>query len=86
MDNLSALESGAAPLFSHEFKSEAAIQSTLVAPAVAASAFTLNQWVALATLAYVVLQIVYLLCKWRREWLQNHARSVPEASSSRPVL
>lgn len=33
----------------------------------AAASLTLNQWVAIATGIYVVIQVVYLLRKWWRE-------------------
>lgn len=30
--------------------------------------FTLNEWVAIATLIYIALQAFYLAWKWAREW------------------
>jgi hypothetical protein len=42
----------------------AAIKS---APPVTVAAMTLNQWVAVATIAYIALQACYLVWKWRRD-------------------
>lgn len=39
------------------------------------SAFSLNQWVAVATGAYVVLQFAYLVRKWWREEQDWQAKS-----------
>lgn len=47
-----------------------AVQAAKGAPAVAGalfSAVTLNQWVALATLVYIIVQLLYLVRKWWRE-------------------
>lgn len=47
-----------------------AVQAAKGAPAVAGalfSAVTLNQWVALATLVYIIVQLLYLIRKWWRE-------------------
>jgi membrane protein implicated in regulation of membrane protease activity len=55
---------------SNESKVTAALEAAKAAPAVAgaaASTMTLNHWVALLTLVYVVIQAVYLLRKWWRE-------------------
>lgn len=44
-----------------------AVEAAKATPGIAASAFTLNNAVALATLIFVVLQAVYLIRKWIRE-------------------
>lgn len=54
----------------------AKIEAAKGAPAVAGafySAVTLNEVVALATLAYVALQAAYLVWKWRKEY-KDHER------------
>lgn len=51
-------------------KTEIATEAAKGAPAVAgalAAAMTLNQWVALATGVYIVIQAAYLVRKWYRE-------------------
>lgn len=51
-------------------KIEAQIEAVKGVPAVAGtvySAITLNEAVAVVTLIYVTLQIIYLLWKWRKE-------------------
>lgn len=51
-------------------KTELAQEAVKGAPAVAGTAyawFTLNEWVAVATIVYIVIQAVYLLRKWYRE-------------------
>ena len=53
-------------MIDHEFK----VQSVKAAPAVAGAIFsgvTLNETVAIVTIIYVVLQILYLIWKWHRE-------------------
>lgn len=40
-----------------------------LAPPVTAAAFTMNEWVAIATVLYIVLQAAHLAWKWRGEWL-----------------
>lgn len=35
--------------------------------------FGLNEWVLLATLAYILLQAAYLLWKWARDWKRAQA-------------
>jgi hypothetical protein len=49
-----------------EFTSEALKGTPAVAGAVA-SALTLNEWVAIITGLYVIVQVAYLLRKWWRE-------------------
>ena len=64
---------------SNDSRVQAAIEAAKAAPAVAGAAaagITLNHWVALATVAYIVLQALYLLRKWWREervggWLRR---------------
>lgn len=51
---------------SQELK-DIAISAAQASPGIAASAFTLNTAVALATLLFVILQVVYLCRKWWRE-------------------
>lgn len=52
---------------SQESKVQAMIEAAKAAPAVAgatASSLTLNEWVAIATGCYVLIQAAYLLRKW----------------------
>lgn len=44
-----------------------AIRGTVAVGGTAASVLTLNEWVAIATLAFIAIQVVYLLRKWWRE-------------------
>ena len=44
-----------------------AVEAAKATPGVLATGFTLNNAVALATLCFIVLQIVYLIRKWVRE-------------------
>jgi len=49
---------------------ELGIQAIKAAPAAAgslAASLTLNQWVAVATAVYIIVQVAYLLRKWWRE-------------------
>lgn len=65
-------------------KTEIATEAAKGAPAVAgafAAAMTLNQWVALATGFYIVIQAAYLLRKWWREEKEYAARLVNKATS-----
>lgn len=51
-------------------KHETAEQTLKALPAIGGTAIaglTLNEWVAVATLIYVVLQIGFLIWKWRQE-------------------
>lgn len=43
------------------------VATVKTAPPAIVGALTLNEWVAVATFIYVVLQAAYLLWKWRRE-------------------
>lgn len=55
---------------SNESKVQALVETAKAAPAVAgaaASSMTLNQWVAIATGLYILIQAAYLLRKWWRE-------------------
>lgn len=55
---------------SNESKVQALIETAKAAPAVAGAAtfsLTLNHWVAIATVIYIVIQALYLLRKWWRE-------------------
>ena len=55
---------------SNDSRVQAAIEAAKAAPAVAGAAaagITLNHWVALATVVYIVLQALYLARKWWRE-------------------
>lgn len=49
-----------------EFTSEA-IKGTPAVAGALASALTLNEWVAIATGVYILVQVAYLLRKWWRE-------------------
>ncbi|MBS0449945.1 MAG: hypothetical protein JSS14_01410 [Proteobacteria bacterium] len=51
---------------SQELK-DIAISAAQASPGIAASVFTLNNAVALATLLFIVLQCAYLVRKWVRE-------------------
>lgn len=44
-----------------------AIRGTVAVGGTAASLLTLNEWVMLATLIYIAIQVIYLLRKWWRE-------------------
>lgn len=51
-------------------KAETVIESAKAAPAIGGTivaATTLNEWVAIATLAYIGLQAAFLIWKWRKE-------------------
>lgn len=51
-----------------------AAQAARAAPAAAgavASAITMSEWVAIATLTYIVVQAGYLLWKWRWEYIEK---------------
>lgn len=64
-----------------EFITEAAKGTPAVAGAVA-SAMTLNQWIAIATGVYIVVQCAYLIRKWWREekdWAAKRARGAKRA-------
>lgn len=55
---------------SQDSKVQAAIEAAKAAPAIAgaaASTLTLNEWVAVATGIYIVIQAMYLLRKWWRD-------------------
>ena len=55
---------------SNDSRVQISVEAAKAAPAVAGAAFagvTLNQWVAIATGVYIVLQALYLLRKWWRE-------------------
>lgn len=55
---------------SNDSRVQVAIEAAKAAPAVAGAAaagVTLNQWVAIATGFYIVLQALYLARKWWRE-------------------
>lgn len=42
-------------------------------PPVTVAYITLNEWVAIASIAYVALQAAYLIWRWRGEWLRRKA-------------
>jgi hypothetical protein len=54
-------------MISHPLSREVVGASLKTAPPLTVWALTLNEWVAIATLCYVVLQAAYLIWKWRRE-------------------
>lgn len=43
------------------------VEALKATPAVAATALSLNSWIAIATLTLIVLQVAYLIRKWMRE-------------------
>lgn len=57
-----------------EQKHDAVMQAAQAVPATAAIVatkvlgFSLNEWLAIASIAFIVLQAGYLLWKWRNEW------------------
>ena len=60
---------------SQESKVQAMVEAAKAAPAVAgatASSLTLNEWVAIATGVYVLIQAAYLLRKW---YVEERARN-----------
>lgn len=81
MADLAPSKPGANRVFSSALRSEAATQGVFAAPAVGGAVLTLNQWVMIATLVYLVLQIAFLAWKWRREWISTHE---PESHPSPP--
>lgn len=61
-------------------KTEVTVEALKGTPAVAgafAAALTLNQWIAIATGVYIVIQAAYLLRKWWREEKEYAARGAP---------
>lgn len=50
-----------------------------VSPPITVYALTLNEWVAVATILYLILQAGYLIWKWRTE--RRRARAIDEAMS-----
>lgn len=53
-----------------KMKHELTVQGYNAAPAVVGfslSALTLNEWVAIVTIGYILMQAAYLAWKWRRE-------------------
>lgn len=62
---------------SKNMKLEFQQESIKAAPAVAGTVYstvTLNEWVAIATLIYILLQTGYLLWKWHKEY-KGHAKN-----------
>ena len=54
----------------HDMMREVGVATAKVTPAAAGTAITaltLNEWVAIVTIIYVVIQTLHLLWKWRRE-------------------
>ena len=54
-------------------KTELAQQTAYASPPLAATGailvgLTLNEWVAAATIVYIVMQAIYLGWKWHQEW------------------
>lgn len=54
---------------SHRIAQDVSVAAAKISPPAAAMAFglTLNEWVAIATLVYLVAQTAYLAWKWLRE-------------------
>lgn len=48
-------------------KTETISEALKATPPVAVAALTLNEWVAVATVVYIIVQAAYLLRKWWRE-------------------
>lgn len=57
----------------HTLIREVGVASLKAAPPITVSLLTLNEWVAVATLGYVLLQAAYLIWKWRRESRKRQA-------------
>ena len=63
-----------------EQKHDAAVQALQAVPATAAIVatkvlgFSLNEWLAIASIVFIVLQAGYLLWKWRNEWRARQRR------------
>lgn len=56
----------------HEMMRDLGLEVTKASPPAIVAALTLNEWVAVATILYIVLQGAYLIWKWRREWVAKH--------------
>lgn len=54
-------------LGSRPLPQDAGMEALKAAPPAMAAALTLNEWVAVATIAYIVLQAAYLIWRWRRQ-------------------
>lgn len=73
MNHIYTQPSSGKPMIPTEVKEEAASQAVKAVPAVAAATttmvigLTLNEWLAIASIAFIALQAVYLVWKWRRE-------------------
>lgn len=58
----------------NSMKTETTIETAKAVPAIGGAmlySVTLNEAVALATLVYIVLQVAYLIWKWRREAVRD---------------
>jgi hypothetical protein len=51
----------------HDVARDALLAAAKSAPPATIACLTLNEWVAIATIAYIVLQTAHLVWKWRRE-------------------
>lgn len=51
----------------HTFPREAAMEAVKAVPPLTIYTLTLNEWLAVATILYIVLQAAYLVWKWRRD-------------------
>lgn len=54
---------------------DAAVAAAKLSPPAAAMMFglTLNEWVAVATIVYIILQAAYLAWRWTNEWRKRRA-------------
>jgi hypothetical protein len=50
-----------------EITRDLTVEGMKAAPPTAIAALTANEWVAIATICYIILQAAYLVWKWRRE-------------------
>lgn len=51
----------------HELTRDVGVALAKLSPPVTVAALTLNEWVAIATIVYLVIQIAHLVWKWRRD-------------------
>lgn len=51
----------------HDEVRAATLKTTVGGVGAAASVLTLNEWVAVVTIIYFIVQIAYLIWKWRKE-------------------
>lgn len=54
-----------------EMSRDLGVATAKALPPITVWTLTLNEWVAVATVAYLILQSGYLIWKWRREWVRR---------------